>query len=495
MAAGGASGTYVRTTDIASSAITRAHFTTEAQCGSRRLSAFIARLLIEEFLVVAGSTYLASVIYQTIVIQEWPLPGIYITSAMLVGFTVVLVSIGPGRYMNLQRQARHTFMWNGFRAVCLAFSFLLSGLFLFKIAEPYSRATFLMQFITVVFAVLTNRAMAHVRLQCAIAKGLLEARRVVLLGDEENCARFAAGLKGTGICLIGSFPFPVGSFQRAAPGIGADQARRFIDECRKVAADDIVMLSSHDNLMRTAGWASSLSELPVGLHVALVESTDLLAAAQIVEFGHMVTLQVSQPPLSIFDRVAKRAFDVVVASAALLILSPLMLFVAIAIKLDTRGPVLFRQMRHGYNNETIQVFKFRTMTACEAGEKFVQARRDDPRITRFGRLLRRTNIDELPQFINVLRGEMSIVGPRPHATAHNEMFEKRISLFSRRHIVKPGITGWAQVNGYRGDTDTLEKMRRRVEYDLYYIDNWSLLFDLQIVVLTLLSKRAYVNAY
>jgi Undecaprenyl-phosphate glucose phosphotransferase len=247
--------------------------------------------------------------------------------------------------------------------------------------------------------------------------------------------------------------------------------------------------------MRTAGWAASLSELPAGVHVALVESTDLLAAAQIVEFGHMVTLQVSQPPLSIFDRVAKRAFDVVVASAALLILSPLMLFVAIAIKLDTRGPVLFRQMRHGYNNETIQVFKFRTMTACEAGEKFVQARRDDPRITRFGRLLRRTNIDELPQFINVLRGEMSIVGPRPHATAHNEMFEKRISLFSRRHIVKPGITGWAQVNGYRGDTDTLEKMRRRVEYDLYYIDNWSLLFDLQIVVLTLLSKRAYVNAY
>jgi lipopolysaccharide/colanic/teichoic acid biosynthesis glycosyltransferase len=130
------------------------------------------------------------------------------------------------------------------------------------------------------------------------------------------------------------------------------------------------------------------------------------------------------------------------------------------------------------------VFKFRTMTAYETEGKFIQATREDPRVTRVGRYLRRTNIDELPQLINVLEGEMSIVGPRPHATAHNEMFEERISLFSRRHTVKPGITGWPQVDGYRGETDTLEKMERRVEYDLYYMDNWSLLFDLRIIIMT-----------
>jgi lipopolysaccharide/colanic/teichoic acid biosynthesis glycosyltransferase len=168
--------------------------------------------------------------------------------------------------------------------------------------------------------------------------------------------------------------------------------------------------------------------------------------------------------------------------------------VAIAVKLDSAGPVLFRQTRHGYNNETIGVFKFRSMTQADDGE-FVQAVRNDSRITRIGAILRRTNIDELPQLINVLRGEMSIVGPRPHATAHNKMFEGKISVFSRRHVVKPGITGWAQVNGYRGATETLEKMQRRVEHDLYYIDNWSFWLDLRIMAMTLFSKTAYTNAY
>jgi Undecaprenyl-phosphate glucose phosphotransferase len=489
------SGTAVRTTDIAPAAISPIACAAEVPRDRPRLSMFIARLLLQEFLIVSASAYLASAIYQRMFIEEWPRASIYITSALFVGFTVAVVSSGPGRYMNLQRQARHTFLWSGLGAVALAFSFLLSGLFLLKIAEPYSRATFVMQFITVGFAVLTNRAMAYSRLQSAIAKGLLEARRVVLVGDALNCARFAARLTGTCVRSVSSFPFPAGSPPGAAPGGGDQPVRRLIDECRRIRPDDILILASHDTLTRTAGLAASLSELPSGLHIVLVESADLFAAARIVEFGDTVTLQVSRPPLSMPDQVAKRAFDIVVASAALLVLSPLMLLVSIAIKLDTRGPVLFRQTRHGYNNETIQVFKFRSMTVCETGGKFVQATRGDRRITRIGRILRRTNIDELPQLINVLQGEMSIVGPRPHATMHNEMFERQISVFSRRHIVKPGITGWAQVNGYRGETDTLEKMERRVEYDLYYIDNWSLLFDLRIIVMTMFSRKSYVNAY
>jgi lipopolysaccharide/colanic/teichoic acid biosynthesis glycosyltransferase len=135
------------------------------------------------------------------------------------------------------------------------------------------------------------------------------------------------------------------------------------------------------------------------------------------------------------------------------------------------------------------------MTTLEDGDDFKQVTRNDSRITRVGRILRRTNIDELPQLINVLRGDMSIVGPRPHATAHNEMFQERILPFARRHNVKPGITGWAQVNGSRGETDTIEKMQERVEYDLYYIDNWSFLLDLKIIVMTLFSKKVYVSAY
>jgi lipopolysaccharide/colanic/teichoic acid biosynthesis glycosyltransferase len=171
------------------------------------------------------------------------------------------------------------------------------------------------------------------------------------------------------------------------------------------------------------------------------------------------------------------------------------MFVALAIKLDSKGPIFFRQTRHGYNNQTIRIFKFRSMTTMEDGDDFRQVTRNDSRVTRVGRILRRTNIDELPQLLNVLLGQMSIVGPRPHATAHNDMFAGRILPFARRHNVKPGITGWAQVNGCRGATDSLEKMQERIEFDLHYIDNWSFLLDAKIIVMTLFSKKSYLNAY
>jgi exopolysaccharide biosynthesis polyprenyl glycosylphosphotransferase len=188
--------------------------------------------------------------------------------------------------------------------------------------------------------------------------------------------------------------------------------------------------------------------------------------------------------------------DILVALAAGLLISPVLALIALLIKIESKGPVLFRQTRHGFNNEPIEVLKFRTMATCDdSGCHFRQAVRDDPRVTRIGRFLRRTNIDELPQLINVLKGDMSIVGPRPHAVSHNEMYEGKIRGMWRRHNVKPGITGWAQVNGLRGETDTIEKMRKRVEYDLYYVANWSFLFDLKIMIMTLLSKRAYENAY
>jgi len=141
------------------------------------------------------------------------------------------------------------------------------------------------------------------------------------------------------------------------------------------------------------------------------------------------------------------------------------------------------------------VFKFRTMITAEENDGFTQTVKKDPRVTRIGRVLRLSSVDELPQLFNVLSGEMSIVGPRPHATAHNKVFEEKISPFKRRHNVKPGITGWAQVSGYRGETDTLDKMQRRIEYDLYYIDHWSFLFDIKIIIMTLFSKKAHMNAY
>ncbi len=195
-------------------------------------------------------------------------------------------------------------------------------------------------------------------------------------------------------------------------------------------------------------------------------------------------ISVCDTPFRGWTGVVKRASDLVVASALLLALSPLMLLVALAIKLDSPGPVIFRQRRYGLDGEEILVYKFRSMRVAEDGPQVPQATRNDPRVTRLGGLLRRSSLDELPQLVNVLQGRMSMVGPRPHAVAHNELYRQQIRSYMVRHKVKPGITGWAQVNGYRGETDSLEKMEGRIRYDLDYLRHWSLLLDLYILVRT-----------
>jgi putative colanic acid biosynthesis UDP-glucose lipid carrier transferase len=189
----------------------------------------------------------------------------------------------------------------------------------------------------------------------------------------------------------------------------------------------------------------------------------------------------------------KRTMDVVVAASALVLLAPVFLIAAIAIKLDSPGPVLFRQRRIGRNSSIFRIYKFRTMNVTEDGANIAQATRDDKRVTRVGRLLRKTSIDELPQLLNVLAGDMSLVGPRPHAIAHDTEFEQKFDLFARRRRVKPGMTGWAQVNGYRGETKTTEHIRRRMEHDLDYIEKWSIWLDVEILFRTVfvLARGAY----
>ena len=177
-------------------------------------------------------------------------------------------------------------------------------------------------------------------------------------------------------------------------------------------------------------------------------------------------------------------FRSVLASAILIVVSPLLLFIALGVKLSSPGPVVFRQRRNGLEGDEITVYKFRSMTTQDNGDVVHQATRDDPRTTPFGAFLRRTSLDELPQFVNVLQGRMSIVGPRPHAVAHNEQYRELIKAYMVRHKVKPGITGWAQVNGQRGETDTVEKMRARVDLDLEYLRNWSLGLDMKIIART-----------
>jgi putative colanic acid biosynthesis UDP-glucose lipid carrier transferase len=214
------------------------------------------------------------------------------------------------------------------------------------------------------------------------------------------------------------------------------------------------------------------------------------------EIAGLPVINLSSSGLDSLDRLTKIIEDRVLALLIILVCSPLMLLIAMGVKLSSPGPVLFRQKRSGLGGETITILKFRSMMMhTEPAGGVTQARRDDPRVTSFGSFLRRTSLDELPQFFNVLAGDMSIVGPRPHAVEHNEQYKVLVSSYMARHKIKPGITGWAQVNGFRGETDTLEKMQKRVEHDLHYIENWSLGLDLKIIALTLVKGFSTPDGY
>ena len=220
-----------------------------------------------------------------------------------------------------------------------------------------------------------------------------------------------------------------------------------------------------------------------------------LMQARFNNVGGIPVVGVCESPFSGVDSIVKNASDFVLALIFLVLLSPLILIIALAVVLTSPGPAFFRQRRYGLNGEEIVVYKFRSMTVSEDGSNVVQAQKNDSRVTKVGAFLRRTSLDELPQFINVLQGRMSIVGPRPHAVAHNELYRKLIKGYMLRHKVRPGITGWAQVNGMRGETEVLEKMQGRIDHDLYYLKNWSIWLDLWIIVRTVWVVLNRDNAY
>jgi putative colanic acid biosynthesis UDP-glucose lipid carrier transferase len=220
-----------------------------------------------------------------------------------------------------------------------------------------------------------------------------------------------------------------------------------------------------------------------------------LMQARFDNVGGMPVIAIRESPFMGLSSTVKRASDIVLSCLILLLVSPLMLAIAIAVGLSSPGPVIFRQRRYGLYGEEIIVYKFRSMTVTENGNTVIQAQQGDRRLTRIGGFLRRTSLDELPQFVNVLQGRMSIVGPRPHAVAHNEQYRKLIKGYMLRHKVKPGITGWAQVNGMRGETATLDKMEARIQFDLDYLRNWSLWLDLWIILKTVKVVLTRENAF
>jgi putative colanic acid biosynthesis UDP-glucose lipid carrier transferase len=323
------------------------------------------------------------------------------------------------------------------------------------------------------------------------------ARRVLVVGDRERALDVLSLLAGgrrrwafpVGVCLDRDAP------ERPTMGgfiAGLDEAERMV---REEAVDDVVVALPWGDGQRLADCLDVLRPLTVDVHL-FPESSQPFAE------GHAVSLLSGVPmaklgarPLAGMRAVAKALEDRVLAALILVALSPLMLLIAIAIKLDSPGPVLFRQQRYGYDNQPFTCLKFRSMVARPAEGEVRQATRDDPRVTRVGRQLRRSSLDELPQLFNVLGGSMSLVGPRPHAVSHHHYYARLVDDYRCRHRMKPGLTGWAQVNGYRGETNTVEMMRKRVVHDLWYIDHWSLWLDLVILARTPRACIKGTNAY
>jgi putative colanic acid biosynthesis UDP-glucose lipid carrier transferase len=259
--------------------------------------------------------------------------------------------------------------------------------------------------------------------------------------------------------------------------------------------EEIVVGANLDHWSELNSLLLELRVLPLPVNLVPIGPISDLFKLSSHTIGDTVTIELQRGPRTLLERSVKRAVDLVIAGTALILLLPLFLVTAVAIKLDSPGPIIFRQRRCGFNRRQFYILKFRTMFVQEDSATIVPAQPNDRRVTRVGNWLRRTSIDELPQLFNVLRGTMSIVGPRPHAVAHDNQFDKLVSNYAYRQHVNPGLTGWAQVNGYRGELRTVADIEQRVKFDLWYIDNWSIAVDLKIIMMTVVEIMRGKNAY
>jgi len=444
-------------------------------------------------LLVAAAGLLAYLIYPGI----WPLPAGY-GIALLLASSLTLV-IFPSA--NVYRSWRGGGMAEESRRIALACLVVMVSLafiaFASKSSEQYSRI-WLFSWAALCWFLLVGFRLILRHLLRTLRRHRFNSKRVLIVGAGEQGQKVGRHLKReawTGLELIGFLDNAPRAPQKImAPVLGSIDDVADISEQQRI--DEVWIALPLRDEARVRKVIAQLQGSTVSIRfVPDLFSLRLLNSAM-SEVAGMPVFDICMTPMDGVNTVLKLLEDRVLATVILVLVSPLMLLIAMVIKLSSPGPVLFKQRRHGWGGVTIEIYKFRSMIEhAEPDGQVTQATPDDPRITRIGHFLRRTSLDELPQFINVLQGRMSIVGPRPHALEHNEHYKEFIDSYMLRHKVQPGITGWAQVNGWRGETRTLEQMEKRVEFDLFYIENWSLWFDLRIIALTLFKGFGGNNAY
>ena len=360
---------------------------------------------------------------------------------------------------------------------------LFLGGLTFKATDIFARQSFLTWFVLTPVA-LTGSHLLRRRIRWRAEHGT-SAARYIIIGVNDVGVELARRLPPAGFMGYFDFRSVDRLTQVTVPEKLAGHCRDTANFVRGHGVKVVYIALPLANVPRMSELVNALRDTTASVYFVPDAFAFDLIQGRLVEINGMPALSVCETPLHGLEAVFKRAMDLVIASLGLLMLAPLLLGVAAAIKLTSRGPVFFRQRRYGLDGEEIVVYKFRSMRVCEDGAVVAQATKGDPRVTRVGAMLRKTSIDELPQLLNVIQGKMSLVGPRPHAIAHNELYRKLINGYMIRHKVRPGITGFAQVNGLRGETETLEKMSERVRYDLEYLRNWSPWLDIKILFKTL----------
>lgn len=447
-----------------------------------------------DVLVIFASSLVAGVGYHFYFVNTLGNLEQFAGFAAVVAALFVTVAHSRGLYtlpelLNLKAQIRKIAVkW------ILIFLFLTAVAFAIKVGESFSRGA------TITFAVLGLAALIGVRLvwRVFLADGLavrrFASRRIALIAEQTAAADsdVTETLTRHGLQLAQNFVLPT---NRGDAKRRKEVIKHAVSSIRGSNVEEIVISADLDRWPEVRGILSELRVLPLPINLMPVGSISELFKLSSHTIGDTVTIELQRGPRTLSQRFVKRIADIVIASIALVSFAPLLMLAAIAIKLDSPGPIIFRQRRRGFNGRPFHIFKFRTMSVQEDGDNVVAAQRNDSRITRVGNMLRRTSIDELPQLLNVLQGTMSLVGPRPYAVAHDSQFDKLVGNYAYRHHVKPGLTGWAQVNGYRGEMRTVADIEQRVKLDLWYIDNWSLATDIRILFMTVTEIMRGSNAY
>ncbi len=375
-------------------------------------------------------------------------------------------------------------------------SSLIIFAFLTKISDQFSRIVILAWSLTTPVMLILLRIAIRTWLRFLRREGR-NSRTLAFAGAGELSGRMAAKFSVAswmGINVIGVYDDRKPSEQTGDLQFGG-KLDKLVEDVHEGKIDFVYITMPIQEEKRTLDLLNELADTTASVYVVPDLYIHNLLHARWFSMDGIPIASVFESPFYGVDGWLKRVEDLVLGSLILLGILPILLLIAIAIKVTSKGPILFKQRRYGLNGDVIEVWKFRSMSVCEDDNEISQATRADSRVTPLGSFLRRTSLDELPQFINVLQGQMSIVGPRPHAIAHNEQYRKLIYGYMLRHKVKPGITGWAQINGWRGETDTLDKMEKRIEYDLVYIQNWSIWLDFKIIWLTLSRGFTGKNVY